>query len=90
MVQEENVEFRNRQIQMTLSLFRAAAPAAGLLIALTARALSSTEAPSVGARREVSDGKFDRQFHFSMLPGVAAIGGKWGDWLNGREACPNP
>ncbi|MCY1525905.1 hypothetical protein D9M68_609060 [compost metagenome] len=69
--------------------FRAGALVAGMLIALASQAQPSTQAPSVGAWRKVSDAQFNQQFHFAMLPGVAAINGEWAvyDSEAGRVVC---
>ena len=83
---------------------KVAALAAGMLMTLACQAQSPTQqparetpassttpsaqSPTVGAWRKVSDAQFNQQYRFSMLPGVAAAGGKWRyDYQAGKTVC---
>ena len=84
---------------------KVAALAAGMLMTLACQAQSPTQqparetpassttpsaqSPTVGAWRKVSDAQFNQQYRFSMLPGVAAAGGKWAvyDYQAGKTVC---
>ncbi|MBD9419074.1 hypothetical protein IB259_07420 [Achromobacter sp. ACM04] len=74
---------------MNRLLLRAGALAAGVLMATANQAQPPAAAPNIGGWRQVSDSQFNRQFHFSMLPGVAAIGSNWAvyDSRAGKVVC---
>ena len=70
-------------------LFRAGALAAGVLMTMASQAQSPAQPANIGGWRQVSDSQFNRQFHFSMLPSVAAIGSNWAvyDSRAGKVVC---
>ncbi|MDQ1763551.1 hypothetical protein DAI43_16470 [Achromobacter xylosoxidans] len=74
---------------MNRLLFRAGVLAAGVLMATASQAQPPAAAPNIGGWRQVSDSQFNRKFHFSMLPGVAAIGSNWAvyDSRAGKVVC---